>query len=214
MSTCFFAHYVNFPNKNTGVTFSTVCWNGHKSLTYHLGSWLLTAIHPDYLLPVIDSAVRMHLMSSHCGGSSEMRFIIAAKTYDPINIPSTFWYDDSFQWGKHLFCQTYCDEVFRLAVHNTKQSSLYPTTNNASKRWTMVTLSDNIKAPDKFWKIQIASRFFTLLPITLCKPDNQLKIYSVPCSSLALSLTPKVALPFTRFVVTKDFIRHLAYVQL
>lgn len=36
----FFAYYVNFAN---WVIFSRFWWNGYKSLTYHLGSWLLTA---------------------------------------------------------------------------------------------------------------------------------------------------------------------------
>lgn len=90
--------------------------NGHKSLTYHLGSWLLTTTDSHYLLPDIDAAVRMHLMSKHCEGSWELRFIIAAKTYDPINIPSTFGNDCSVQRGKHRSSQTWCDEVFQLAV--------------------------------------------------------------------------------------------------
>lgn len=87
-----------------------------NSLTYHLGSWLLTTTDSHYLLPDIDAAVRMHLMSKHCEGSWELRFIIAAKTYDPINMPSTFGNDCTVQRGKHRSSQTWCDEVFQLAV--------------------------------------------------------------------------------------------------
>lgn len=89
--------------------------NSHKLLTYHLSSWLLITTDSHYLLPDIDAAVRMHLMSKHCEGSWELRFIIAAKTYDPINIPSTFGNDCSVQRGKHRSSQTWCDEVFQLA---------------------------------------------------------------------------------------------------
>lgn len=135
--TCFLVYYVNLTKP--GVIFSTVCWSSHKSLTY-LSSWLLTAVDPHYLLPVIEAAAKIHLMSTHCERSWELRFIIAAKTYDPINIPSTFGNDNSVQRGKHLSSQTWCDEIFQMAVGNiTTQRSLFATictTNNASKTWT------------------------------------------------------------------------------
>lgn len=57
----------------------------------------------------------------------ELRFIIGAKTYDPINITSTFGNDNSVQQGKHPSSQTWCDEAFQLAVRRrqiTTQLSL------------------------------------------------------------------------------------------
>ena len=73
-----------------------------------------------------------------CTWSWELRFITAEKTYDPINILSTFGNDNSFQRGKHLSSQAGCDEVSQLAVREN-HNRLFPTIqarNDAAKRWT------------------------------------------------------------------------------
>lgn len=85
----------------------------------------LMITHSSRLLSVaVDAAGRMHLISTHCAGAWEPWFITARKTYDPINTSSTFGNDKSVQQGKHCSSQTWCDEIFQLAVgerHNKAQ---------------------------------------------------------------------------------------------
>lgn len=122
MSILFLCILCNLLNWNAGVMLSSLL---KRPLITSTSSQVMITHSSRLLLSVaVDAAVRMHLISTHCEGAWEPWFIIARKTYDPINISSTFGNDTSVQQGKHCSLQTWCDEVFQLAVgehHNTAQ---------------------------------------------------------------------------------------------
>lgn len=98
-------------------------------------------IHPHNLLWVIASLWG-------CTSSWELRFIIAAKTYDPINMLPTFGSYNPLQQEKHLSSQTWCDEVFQLAVrehHSAASLQLSKPQKTLPKHEPMVILSNTTR---------------------------------------------------------------------